>query len=102
SDQLQTARLVILPAALLGRAVPHRVGNRQASRVSRSRIASDAATAGGLQTNRNRRATIGESERLDSLFRKGDARNERYAAMGRLLLVLHQILRSGERPALRR
>ncbi len=38
-DQLQAARLALQPAALLGRAVPDRVGRRQASRACRERAA---------------------------------------------------------------
>ena len=72
------------------------------SRVRRKRAARRAAAAGRLQTDRHRRTAAGKSEGLDSLLGQGDARNERDAAMGGLVLVLPALLRSAKRRALRR
>ncbi len=61
------------------------------------RPALGAAAARRLQAHRHRRTAPGQSERVAPLLRSRHARDQHHAAMGRLLLVLPALLRSGER-----
>ena len=54
------------------------------------------AAARRLQADRHGRTAAGESERVDSLLRQGDARDEHHAAVGRIMLVLPAVLRSAQ------
>ncbi len=100
-NQLQTARLVILASAILGRAISNCLGKRQTSRIAGKRIATRSAAARRLQTDWHRRTASGKSKRVGPLFRQGDARDEHHAAVGRFMLVLPAVLRSAQRRAIR-
>ncbi len=85
-----------------GEPFPDRLARRQARSPARERTSPHAAGVGGLQTDRHRRTTAGPGERMAALFRRGVAGDEHDAAMGRLVLVLPEVLRSAKRQSFRR
>ena len=99
---LQAARLAFFATALLGRAISDRLARTASRSPARERTSPHAAGVGGLQTDRHRRTAAGQGERMAPLFRRGGARDEHDAAMGRLVLVLPEVLRSAKRRAFRR
>ncbi len=80
-----------------GEPFPDRLAGRQARSPAGKRTSARAAGVGRLQTDRHRRTAAGPGERMGALFRRGDARDEHDAAMGRLVLVLPAVLRSAKR-----
>ena len=97
--QLQTARLALHPAALLGRAVPDCLARRQASTpLPEANLPLDAAGAGRFQTHRHRRTAARARRRTGCVIpTTAVARDEHHAAMGGLVLVLPAVLRSAKR-----
>ena len=107
ADQLQAARLAVLAAALLGRAIPDCVRRRQAENRAGLCAPRSLARARRLQAERLTGRTARGGHRLardeGSCQRPRRAtRDEHDAAMGRLLLVLPAVHRSRQRGATRR
>ena len=103
NDQLQAARLAVLPPAILGRAVPDRLEQTASTRCYRrascrccrrnSRTSSPPAPASRRSRKRGRWVRFSDDR---------GARDQHHAAVGRLVLVLPALLRSAERRAIRR
>ena len=107
AHQLQAARLAVLAAALLGRAVPDRVRRRQAADGARRRAARGPAGARRVQAERLARRAAGGGRRLARDRRRGHGqegapRDEHDAAVGRLVLVLPAVRGPDERRAAHR
>ena len=88
---------LVFPPALLGRAIPGRVGGWQAPCLERGRTAAYPSHTGRFQADGHGRAATGEGEGMAALFRQGDPRDEHDAAMGGIVLVLSALLRPEKR-----
>ena len=103
-DPLQAARLAVLPPALLGRAVPDRLGkDGDHHAVPESELPAARAGDGGLQADRRPARPARQGRPTGSTTATScTPRNQHHAPVGRLVLVLPALLRSAQHRALHR